>query len=140
MNGCDDGRVLTQVRQRLKASAATLKADTYALYLASKDPRVPWYAKLLVGLIVAYALSPIDLIPDFIPVLGYVDDLLIVPAGIALAARLIPHDVLEEHRASARRRLADGHPVSRLGLIIVVTVWVAVALWLALVGRRMLAD
>ena len=132
--------MLTRLRQRLKASAANLKADTYALYLASKDPRVPWYAKLLVGLIVAYALSPVDLIPDFIPVLGYVDDLLIVPAGVALAVKLIPNGVMEEHRAAARRRLADGHPVSRLGLIIVVTVWVAVAVWLALVGRRMLAD
>jgi uncharacterized membrane protein YkvA (DUF1232 family) len=126
--------------QRLKASAERLKADTYALYLASKDPRVPWYAKLLVGLIVAYALSPVDLIPDFIPVLGYVDDLLIVPAGIALAVKLIPNGVMEEHRAAARRRLAGGRPHSRLGLIIVVTVWVAVALWLAFVGRRMLAD
>jgi len=126
------------VVRRLKASAEKLKADTYALYLASKDPRGPWYAKLLVGLIVAYALSPIDLIPDFIPVLGYVDDLLLVPAGIALAVKLIPNGVLEEHRATARRRLAEGHPRSRLGLIIVVTVWVLLALWIVSAGRHLL--
>jgi uncharacterized membrane protein YkvA (DUF1232 family) len=135
-----NGSVLTRVRQRLKASAEQLKADTYALYLASKDPRVPWYAKLLVGLIVAYALSPVDLIPDFIPVLGYVDDLLIVPAGIALAVKLIPNGVLEEHRASARLRLAEGRPRSLLGLMVVVTVWVILALWIAFVGRRMLRS
>jgi uncharacterized membrane protein YkvA (DUF1232 family) len=140
MNGSDDGRVLTRVRQRLKASAEQLKTDTYALYLASKDPRVPWYAKLLVGLIVAYALSPVDLIPDFIPVLGYVDDLLIVPAGIALAMKLIPNGVMEEHRTAARLRLAEGRPSSRLGLIVVVTVWLLLALWLASVGRRILRS
>ena len=132
-------RVPTRAR-RLKASAEQLKTDTYAVYLASKDPRVPWYAKLLVGLIVAYALSPVDLIPDFIPVLGYVDDLLIVPAGIALAVKLIPNGVLEEHRAAARRRLADARSHSRLGLIVVMTVWVALGLWMASVGRRMLRD
>ena len=127
-------------RQRLKAWAEQLKADTYALYLASTDPRVPWYAKLLVGVIVAYALSPIDLIPDFIPVIGYLDDLLIVPAGIALAARLIPGDVLEEHRAAARVRLASGHPPSRLGAILVVAVWIALAVWLLVALRRKLGK
>lgn len=118
-------------RDRLKVWAGKLKADTYALYLASTDPRVPWYAKLLIGLIVAYALSPIDLIPDFIPVIGYLDDLLIVPAGIALASRLIPRDVLDEHRATARLRLAGEHPRSRLGAALVVAVWTALAVWFA---------
>jgi uncharacterized membrane protein YkvA (DUF1232 family) len=133
-------RSLTRARERAEALADKLKSDTYALYLASKDSRVPWYAKLLVGLIVAYALSPIDLIPDFIPVLGYVDDLLIVPAGIALAVKLIPNGVVEEHRANARLRLAQGCPHSRLGAIVVVTVWVLLALWIASVGRRMLRS
>jgi uncharacterized membrane protein YkvA (DUF1232 family) len=126
------------LRERLKAWADQLKVDVYALYLASKDPRVPWYAKLLVGLIVAYALSPIDLIPDFIPVLGYLDDLLIVPAGVALAAKFIPKGILDEHRASARRRLAEGGPRSRLGAVLVVAVWVVLALWLAFAARRIL--
>jgi uncharacterized membrane protein YkvA (DUF1232 family) len=126
--------------ERLKAWAGQLRVDTYALYLASSDPRVPWYAKLLVGLIVAYALSPIDLIPDFIPVIGYVDDLLIVPAGIALAARLIPKGVLEEHRATARLRLAEGRPRSRLGAVLVVTLWGLLSLWLVSVAARLLRS
>ena len=82
--------VLDQWRQR----ARSLKADTYALYLACRDPRVPWYAKLLAATVVAYAFSPIDLIPDFVPVLGYLDDLVIVPLGIALAVKLIPAPIL----------------------------------------------
>jgi len=130
--------LLTPAPERLKAWAQQLRLDTYALYLASADPRVPWYAKVLVGLVVAYALSPIDLIPDFIPVLGYVDDLLILPAGIALAIKLIPNGVLEEHRAKARLRLGEGRPRSRLGAIVVVTVWVLLALWIASMGRRIL--
>ncbi len=127
-------------RERLKARADQLKVDTYALYLAYSDPRVPWYAKLLVGVIVAYALSPIDLIPDFIPVIGYIDDLLLVPAGIALAVKLIPGEVLEKHRADARLRLAEGHPRSRLGAILVVTLWGVLVLWLASVARRILRS
>jgi uncharacterized membrane protein YkvA (DUF1232 family) len=110
---------------------AALKADTYALYLASRDPRVPWPAKALAALTVAYALSPIDLIPDFIPVLGYLDDLLLVPLGLALAIRLVPPSVLAEHRAEAARRFAHGGPRSRVGAVLVVTVWVLAAVWLA---------
>jgi len=128
----------TPTRQRLKAWADDLRADTYALYLAYSDPRVPWYAKVLVAVIVAYALSPIDLIPDFIPVIGYLDDLLLVPAGIALATKLIPKEVLEEHRANARLRLAEAHPRSRLGAVLVVTLWVVMAAWLASLVRSTL--
>jgi uncharacterized membrane protein YkvA (DUF1232 family) len=127
----------TPAGKRLKGWAERIKTDTWALYLASSDPRVPWYAKLLAGLIIAYALSPIDLIPDFIPVVGYLDDLLLVPAGIALAARLIPRDVLEEHRAQARRRLGERHPHSRLGAILVVAVWGIGVLWLSFTLYRM---
>jgi uncharacterized membrane protein YkvA (DUF1232 family) len=130
--------LLTPTRQRLKAWADDLRADTYALYLAHADPRVPWYAKVLVAVIVAYALSPIDLIPDFIPVIGYFDDLLLVPAGIALATKLIPKEVLEEHRANARLRLAEGHPRSRLGAVLVVILWVVLAAWLASLVRSTL--
>ena len=91
-----------------KARARALKRDTYALYLACRDPRVPWYAKALAAAVVAYALSPIDLIPDFIPVLGYLDDLLLVPLGLALALRLIPAPVMAECRREAAARLAAG--------------------------------
>ena len=86
---------------QLKSRARTLKKEVYAIASAARDPRTPWYAKALIFLTVAYALSPIDLIPDFVPVLGYLDDLLIVPAGIWLAIRLIPAEVMEEARATA---------------------------------------
>ena len=132
-----EARLPTSRRQRLKDRAEQIKTDTYALYLACSDPRVPWYAKALVGLIVAYALSPIDLIPDFIPVLGYLDDLVLLPAGIALAARLIPKEVLEEHRVEARRRLGERDPRSRLGAILVIAVWAVLAVWLGYVAYRM---
>lgn len=82
----------------LKDWAAALKRQTRVVYLAYRDPRTPWYAKAVATSVVAYALSPIDLIPDFIPVIGYLDDLLLVPAGLALAMRLIPDEVLEEAR------------------------------------------
>ena len=115
-------------RQTLRDRAHALRADTYALYLAVRDPRVPWYAKLLTGLVVAYALSPIDLIPDFIPVIGFLDDLVIVPGGITLAARMIPSGVLDEHRVRARELLASGGPKSWVGAVVVVTVWVLLVL------------
>jgi len=85
-----------------KEKAKQLKTDTYALYLAYKDPRVHWYAKVFIAIIVGYALSPIDLIPDFIPVLGYLDDLIIIPAGISLALKMIPKEVLKECREKAK--------------------------------------
>ena len=115
----------------LKQRARALKAETYVLYLAARHPGTPWYAKLLVAGIVAYALSPVDLIPDFIPVLGLLDDLLLIPLGIALAIRLIPPAVLAECRARAqeRRKL-----VSRVAGAVIVGIWLAVAalgLWWA---------
>ena len=88
--------------ESLKQEAKRLKTDTYALYLAYKDPRVPWYSKVFIALVVGYALSPIDLIPDFIPVLGYLDDLIIIPAGISLSLKMIPKEVLEECREKAK--------------------------------------
>ncbi|MGN6582665.1 MAG: YkvA family protein [Rhizobiaceae bacterium] len=101
-----------------------------ALWLAARDPRVPWYAKAVAGAVAAYALSPIDLIPDFIPVLGYLDDLLIIPLGIMLAAKLIPIELMTEFRAEADRRSKPG---SRAGLAFIIAVWIAVAvalIWL----------
>ena len=103
--------------------ARALKRDVHAVYLAARDPQTPWYAKALAFAVAAYALSPIDLIPDFIPVLGYVDDLLIVPLGIALVIRLIPADVMEKHRALAA--MAQERPVSRAAAIAIVLLWIA---------------
>ncbi|MGE8141121.1 YkvA family protein [Novosphingobium sp. NPDC080210] len=109
---------------RLNEWARALKRDVLALWFAARDPRVPWYAKLLAGLVAAYALSPIDLIPDFIPVLGLLDDLLIVPAGIWLSIRLIPPAVFAQLRAAAQDR---PWPVSRLGLALVLIAWLIIA-------------
>ena len=110
-----------------KARARRLKAETYALYLAYRDPRVPWYARLVVVCVVGYALSPIDLIPDFIPVLGYVDDLFLVPMGIALAIRLIPSPVMEDCRRRAQDAVRGDLPVSRWVTVAIVAIWLALA-------------
>src|SRR6187455_120496 len=108
---------------RLKTSARALKREVLAVYLAAKDPRTPWYAKGLIFLIVAYALSPIDLIPDFIPVLGYLDDLILIPAGIWLAIRMVPPEVLVEARETAATQGAE-ESVGKLGAVIIVFLWI----------------
>ena len=111
--------------EEFKKRVRHLKAETYALYLAARHPQTPWYAKLLVAGIVAYALSPIDLIPDFIPVLGYLDDLVLIPLGIALAIKMIPPDVLAECRIRAKSAVAK--PVSRTAAVVIVAIWLLVA-------------
>ena len=110
---------------RLERWARKLKVEIYALYLAYRDPRVPWYARVFAALVVGYAFSPIDLIPDVIPVLGYLDDLLIVPLGIALAIRMIPPSVLAECREEARN--AKDRPVNKVAAVVVVAIWIALA-------------
>lgn len=112
---------------RWRAWARQLKREAYGLYLAYRDPRVPWPARLFAAIVVAYAFSPIDLIPDFIPVLGYLDDLILVPLGIWLALRLIPADVLRECREQAEARLADGQPTHRWAVVLIVLLWLALA-------------
>jgi uncharacterized membrane protein YkvA (DUF1232 family) len=111
----------------LRQHERRLKAETLTLYLAARDPRTPWCAKLLVASIVAYALSPIDLIPDFVPVLGYLDDLVLIPMGIALAIRLIPDSVLDACRIQAKETMQSGKPVSRIAGAIIVVVWLVLA-------------
>jgi uncharacterized membrane protein YkvA (DUF1232 family) len=128
--GCGTGSEALGGLGRLKRWARAVKQDALALYLAARDPRTPWHAKLLAGIVVAYALSPIDLIPDFIPVLGYLDDLLLVPLGLWLAVRLIPEDVMEDCRARGAA-LAE-RPVSRTAAVVVVVIWLAA---LAVAGR-----
>ena len=114
----------------LKRWAGVAKRDLIALWLAARDPRVPWMAKLVAGLVAAYAFSPIDLLPDFVPVLGYLDDLLILPLGVLLALRLIPPALLAEHRARAAEVAA--RPVIRGGAALIVAAWIACALLLLL--------
>src|SRR3954452_9010325 len=111
----------------LRQQARALKSETLALYLAVRDPRVPWYAKVTAAIIVAYALSPIDLIPDFIPILGYLDDLILVPLGIALILRMVPADVMDDCRERARIELAGNRPVSRVAAATIVLIWVLAA-------------
>jgi len=111
--------------ESLRQRARQLKRDTLALYLACRDPRTPWYAKALAGGVVAYALSPIDLIPDFIPVLGYLDDLIIVPAGLVLARRMIPPVVMTECRAEAAHMTE--RPTSRGAALAIVGIWLGAA-------------
>ncbi len=118
---------------RMATWAKALKRDVVALWLAARDPRTPWYAKALAGLVAAYALSPIDLIPDFIPVIGYLDDLVLVPAGILAAVALIPTELMRAFREEAARRLE--RPTSRLAGAIVVALWflaLGALAWLAL--------
>jgi uncharacterized membrane protein YkvA (DUF1232 family) len=121
-----------------KERVRRLRSETYALYLAARDPRTPWYAKLFVAGVVAYALSPIDLIPDFVPVLGLLDDLVLVPLGIAAAIRMIPRDVLAECRARAQAAEAGGKPASRAAAAVIIAIWVLLAALCALWGYEAL--
>jgi uncharacterized membrane protein YkvA (DUF1232 family) len=117
--------------QRTRQWARLARQEVYAVYRAARDPRVPWYAKALAFCVAGYALSPIDLIPDFVPVLGYIDDLIIVPLGILIVLKLIPPEIMAEHRALVAA--ARGRPVSHAATIVIVVVWAAsimVAAWL----------
>ena len=119
-----------------KAKSKQFKTEVVALYLASKHPGTPWYAKVLAALIIGYALSPIDLIPDFIPVVGYLDDLIIIPAGIALLIKIIPRDILEECRAKAQSDVLNRKSKNWVAGVIIVFIWLlAVYLILRLVLR-----
>lgn len=109
--------------------ARAVKRDVVALWLAARHPLTPWYAKLVAALVAAYALSPIDLIPDFIPVIGYLDDLIIVPLGILLMVRLIPLELIAELRAAAAAR--HDRPVSWVGGGLVAAIWITAAAYLA---------
>ena len=119
--------------ERWKRQVKLLRAETYALYLAYRDPRVPWYSKAFAALVVGYAFSPIDLIPDFVPILGYLDDLILIPIGITIALKMIPDEVMEECRLDAREALGDGRPTNWAAVIVIVGIWlltVAIFIWL----------
>ena len=136
--GCEPKRVMSSIStfSRLREWARALKRDVLALLSAARDPRTPWHAKALAAFVAAYALSPIDLIPDFIPVIGHLDDLIIVPAGIWLCLRLIPPEVMAEHRAAVAARPPGQRPVSYPAAAAIIAIWLiaifAVLHWLAL--------
>ena len=124
----------------LKARARALKAEVLALYLAVRHPRTPWYAKVFVVAIVAYALSPIDLIPDFIPVLGLVDDVILLPLAIALAVKMIPADVMVECRARASQLRVTGSRIGRVGAAFIVLFWFALIVLAAMWAHNTFAQ
>lgn len=115
--------------EKLRAWAKSLKRDVVTLWIAARDSRTPWYAKFMAAAVAAYALSPIDLIPDFIPVLGYLDDLIIVPLGIFFCVRLIPAELMEEFRTKAAE--IEKRPISKITAVFIVFLWVAGGVWLA---------
>jgi uncharacterized membrane protein YkvA (DUF1232 family) len=111
--------------EKLKARARALKNEAFAVYLAAKDPRTPWYAKALIFFVVAHTFSPIDLIPDFIPVLGYLDDLIITPGGLWLVVRMIPPEVLAEARSKVATSGLD-RSVGYIGMVMIVVTWIVI--------------
>jgi len=121
--------------EKWKRWARQLSAQTFALYLAYRHPKTPWYAKVFAALIVGYVFSPIDPIPDFIPVIGLLDEMVVVPIGVLIAAKMIPRQVMEECQEKARQRAEGEKPVSRVAAVVIVAVWVlcvALAVILAL--------
>ncbi len=118
--------------RNLKIWARRLIRDIHAVYLAARDPRVPWYARVLAIAVAGYALSPVDLIPDFIPVIGYADDLIIVPLGIWLVVSLIPTEVMAEYRVRAIE--AGQRPPSKIAAIVIIAIWIFVAAVLVWIG------
>lgn len=127
---------MKQYIEHWEKRAKDLKRETYALYLAYRDPRVPWYAKVVCACTVDYALSPIDLIPDFVSVIGYLDDLIIIPAGLALVIKLIPEEVMCECRSRAEVKMNQKGPKNYVAATIIAAIW----LGLILVSARFLYN
>jgi uncharacterized membrane protein YkvA (DUF1232 family) len=123
--------------QTWKQRARQLKKETYAIYIACKDPRVPWYARVFAGFVVAYAFSPIDLIPDVIPILGYLDDLVLVPLGIILVLKMIPPAILAECREKAEALMGEGKPISWIAGGIIVAIWLLLGILVIIWVRAM---
>lgn len=119
--------MIGQFIQQWKQQARKLKIEVYALYVAYQDPRVPIYARIFAGCVVGYAFSPIDLIPDFIPVIGYLDDLILIPLGIKIALSMIPENVMSDSREKAQEIIRQGKPVNRVAAVIIILIWLLLA-------------
>jgi uncharacterized membrane protein YkvA (DUF1232 family) len=126
------------VLESWKHRVSQLKRETYAVYLAYRDPRTPWYAKILGALVVGYAFSPIDLVPDVVPILGYLDDLILVPLGIFLALKIIPPAVLDECREQAGQVVGQGEPTNWAAAVVIAIIWLLSAIAVALILYRVL--
>ncbi|WP_299742218.1 YkvA family protein [uncultured Rossellomorea sp.] len=120
----------------IKAWAKRLKQQIFVLYLSYKDERVPWYAKLFTACVVAYAFSPIDLIPDFIPILGYLDDVIIVPIGIMFALKMIPKEVISECEGKAKDMMKNGKPKNWVVGSLIILLWSIIMLWVILMAYQ----
>jgi uncharacterized membrane protein YkvA (DUF1232 family) len=123
---------------RWKGRAKQLKLEVYALYIAYKDSRTPWYAKIIAAVVVGYAFSPIDLIPDPIPILGYLDDLVLIPLGAFLAVKMIPAQVMADSRQKAEALMAQGKPINKLAAAVIVLIWIGLAVIGGLIVYRWL--
>ena len=123
-----------------KERVRALKKETFTLYLAWRHPAVPWYAKVLAIVVVGYALSPIDLIPDFVPILGYLDDLVLIPLGVMLVIRLIPEEVLAECRRQSEGIVGQATRVAKVAAAVIVAIWILTAALVAWVAIRMVND
>ena len=118
--------------ERIKAKAREIKKETYVLALAYRNPDTPWYAKVFAAVVVAYAFSPIDLVPDFIPILGYLDDVILVPLGITLALKMIPGEVIAEARLQVEGEFKDGKPRNWAAGMVIILIWLAIFAWVFL--------
>jgi uncharacterized membrane protein YkvA (DUF1232 family) len=132
-----EGKTMNERLERWRQQARRLKLETYTLYLAYRDPRLPWRARIAAACVVGYAFSPIDLIPDFVPLLGYLDDLILLPLGVKLALSLIPEKILEENRLRAQEIIAQGKPVNRIAGIVIVAVWLVIVAVVVIVLVRL---
>jgi uncharacterized membrane protein YkvA (DUF1232 family) len=126
--------------EKLRSRAQILQTDIQALLIAFRDPRTPWLARGLIALIAAYALSPIDLIPDFVPILGYLDDLILVPAGIALAVRMIPPQVWAESRENAQQATSSEKGMRIIGAGIIVLIWILAIIVFSIIIYRLVKE
>lgn len=124
--------------KKIKAWASKIKRQIFILYFAWKDHRTPWYAKAFTACVVAYAFSPIDLIPDFIPILGYLDDLILLPAGIMIALKMIPKDVLSSCKVQAEEMMNNGKPKNWVAGSIILFIWSVIIIWIAVIIYRFL--
>lgn len=120
---------MKQFIESWKEKARQLEVEVYALYLAYGDPRVPLYARVFTACVVAYAFSPIDLIPDFIPIIGYLDDLILIPLGIKIALSMIPAEVMTESREKARGLILQSKPVSWVAAVFIILIWLLTVIW-----------
>lgn len=129
-----------QVIEKWKRCARQLKVELYAIYLAYQDPRVPLYARIFAAGVVGYAFSPLDLIPDPIPILGYLDDLILIPLGVTIALKMIPPEVMAECREKAQEIVRQGKPVNRVAAVVIIAIWLLLAALVILLMVRLMAH